>query len=279
VRSDGSKRCYPVEISVGNCFAKLGGRSRELPDKSPWNDEFLLPSRRVAYFQALRILPKIAKEIQKSPDSGSFLPMIVGFIKPILEELPLFPPAQVFFADLNRILTGFSIEPIKGDLKSLGGYVVDISPLMSLFEFTVRDPYTNFKLPAEMAPDGQVDALLINLVLGKSSENDLIVIEEPEIYKNPVYQFEIMENVVDVAINKKLTVVITTHSEIIPLSIAKLVEGRDVSVDDVRIYYLERTKDEPWTNVRRIEVYEDGTLDELPDSEKVTAYLFWGGSL
>jgi len=274
VRKERNKRCYPVEVSVGKSFAKFGGRTRETPDESPWNDEFLLPSRRVAYFQALRVLPKIAREVQKSPDSSSFLPLVVGFIKPILEELPLFPPAQVFFTDLNKALTGYRIEPIRGDLKSLGGYVVEISPLLSLIEFTVRDPYTNLKLPPEMAPDGQVDALLINLILEKATENSLIVIEEPEIYKNPVYQFEIMEKILDRAINKNLTVVITTHSEIIPLSITKLVGEGNVSADDVRIYYLERTKEEPWTSVRKINVYEDGTLEELPDSEKITACLF-----
>ncbi len=274
VRMERNKRCYPVEISAGKSLAKFGGRTRETPDESPWNDEFLLPSRRVAYFQALRILPRIAKEIQKSPDSGSFLPLIIGFIKPILEELPLFPPAEAFFTDLNKALTGYRIESIRGDLKSLGGYVVEVSPLLSLFEFTVSDPYTNLKLPPEMAPDGQVDALLINLILEKATENSLIVIEEPEIYKNPVYQFEIMEKILDRAINKNLTVVITTHSEIIPLSITKLVGEGNVSADDVRIYYLERTKEEPWTSVRKINVYEDGTLEELPDSEKITAYLF-----
>jgi len=273
VRKERNKRCYPVEVSVGKSFAKFGGRTRETPDESPWNDEFLLPSRRVAYFQALRILPRIAKEIQKSPDSGLFLPSIIGFIKQILEKLPLFPPAEAFFTDLNKAL-GYRIEPIRGDLESLGEYFVEVSPLLSLFEFTVSDPYTNLKLPPEMAPDGQVDALLINLILEKATENSLIVIEEPEIYKNPVYQFEIMEKILDRAINKNLTVVITTHSEIIPLSITKLVGEGNVSADDVRIYYLERTKEEPWTSVRKINVYEDGTLEELPDSEKITAYLF-----
>ena len=102
----------------------------------------------------------------------------------------------------------------------------------------------------------------------------MIVIEEPEIYKNPVFQFEMMEKIVDLAVKKDLTVIITSHSEIIPLSIAKLVEEDKLKPDDVRIYYLTRSKEEPWTKIRKIEVYENGTLEELPDSEEVTARLF-----
>ncbi len=198
----------------------------------------------------------------------------MGFLKPIIEELPLFPPAQVFFSDLNRALTGYRIEPIKRSLKSLGNYVVEITPLMSLFAFTVQDPFTEHKISAEIAPDGQIDQMLIDIILERSLDYGLIVIEEPEIYKNPVFQFEMMEKISEIAIRKNLTIVMTTHSEIIPLSIAKLVEVGKVTPSDVKIYHLMRSREEPWTKIKKIDVYEDGTLEELPDSEKITALLF-----
>jgi len=275
VRIEGSNLCYPAEIVADDFFVKI---ERKLPisasDRSPWNDEYLLPSKRVAYFQALRFLPKLAEEIQKKPDSKAVIPFVIGLLKPIIEELPLFPPAQVFFSDLNRALTGYKIEPMRGSLRSLGDYIVEVTPLMSLFAFTVHDPFTNYKIPAEMAPDGQVDQMLIDIILERSLENSLIVIEEPELCKNPVFQLEMMENISEFAVNKNLTIVITSHSEIIPLAIAKLVENGKLKPDDVRIYYLTRSKEEPWTKIKKIEVYENGTLEELPDSEKVTALLF-----
>jgi energy-coupling factor transporter ATP-binding protein EcfA2 len=277
VRVENGKPCYPVEITAGTSFVKIEERgvlSISAGGGSSWNDEYLLPSRRVTYFQALRFLPKLAEEIQKKPDSKALIPFVIGFLKPIIEELPLFPPAQVFFLDLNRALTGYKIEPIKGSLKSLGDYIIVVSPLMSLYDFYVYDPFTNHKIPAEIAPDGQVDQMLIDLILEKSLENSLVVIEEPEIYKNPVFQFEMMEKISELALSKNLTVVMTTHSEILPLSIAKLIENGSLTVDDVRIYYLMRSKEEPWTTIKKIDVYEDGTLEELPDSEKITAQLF-----
>ena len=285
VRAENDTLCYPVEIVVANSFVKIEEKQLEIKESekkftvssatnSPWNDEFLLPSMRIAYFQALRFLPRLAEEIQKKPDSKTIIPFVVGFLKPIIEELPLFPPAQVFFSDLNRALTGYRIEPIRGSLMSLGDYIVEVTPLLALFTFTVQDPFTEYKIPAEIAPDGQIDQMLVDLILEKSPENSLIVIEEPEICKNPVFQFEMIKKISELTINKNLTVVMTSHSEIIPLSLAKLVEIGTLNKDDVRIHYLTRSKEEPWTRTKKIEVYEDGTLEQLPDSEKITAYLF-----
>ena len=281
VRVEANSICYPVEINVERSFIKIEEKPEESKVKfivsssdSPWREEYLLPSRRVAYFQALRFLPKIAEEIQKKPDSKAIIPFVIGFLRPIIEDLPLFPPAQVFFSDLNRALTGYRIEPVKGNLKSLGDYVVEITPLMSLFTFTVQDPFTEHRISAEIAPDGQVDQMLIDIIFERSFENSLIIIEEPEIYKNPLFQYEMIEKLSEIALRKNLTVVMTTHSEIIPLSLAKLVETGRIKPEDVKIYYLTRSKENPWTKIKEIKVYEDGTLEELPDSEKITAYLF-----
>lgn len=280
VRVENNRLFYPVEILADSSFVKIEEKGTDNADRiavsstSPWDDEFLLPSRRTAYFQALRLLQRLVDEMQKKPDSKAIIPFIVGFLKPIIEELPLFPPAQLFFSDLNRALTGYRIEPIKGSLKSLGDYIVEISPLMILYKFTLQDPFTGYEVPPEEAPDGQVDQMLINLILERTPKNSLIIIEEPEIYKNPLFQFEMVRKISELAVSKNLTVVMTSHSEIIPLSLAKLVEIGNLSKDDVRIYYLTRSKEKPWTETKKIEVYEDGTIEELPDSEKVTAQLF-----
>jgi AAA15 family ATPase/GTPase len=212
VRVEKDKPCYPVEIIVDKYSIKIDKRQKsEITENlnevknvvpsisensdSPWNDEYLLPSGRVAYFQALRYLPKLAKEIQQ------VIPLAIDFLKPILGEF-LFPPAQVFFSDLNRALTGYRIEPVKGSLKSLGDYIVEITPLTTLFTFTVYDPFTRHKIPAEIAPDGQADQMIIDIILERALEKSLVVIEEPEIYKNPVFQFEIMEKISELAIKK-----------------------------------------------------------------------------
>jgi len=173
-----------------------------------------------------------------------------------------------FLLDLDRVV-GKSLQLDHGD------YIISITPQMAYLTLKIVDPYnTSLILPPEEAPDGKTDYMLIKFVLNNALKNSLIVIEEPEIYKNPLFQFEMMDEISKLALDKNLTVVMTTHSEIIPLSIAKLVEVGKLKPDDVRIYYLTRSKEEPWTKIRKIDVYEDGTLEELPDSEKITAQLF-----
>jgi len=66
----------------------------------------------------------------------------------------------------------------------------------------------------------------------------------------------------------------TTHSDLVVQAVAKAVEERTVKPGQVAVYYFERSHEHPWTRVRRIGVYEDGTVEELPDAEKVVAMLF-----
>jgi len=271
VRFHGKKPQYPVEIRVGKNTLKIDEVLAE-PEKfeSPWKDEFLLSSGRLAYFKVTRALQKLVDEIKA--DDKFTVSFIYGF-KSLIEKL-IFPPASLFLSDLNKILTGYRIGPLKGDLKTLGRYIVRISPLLTLLSFTLRDPFTNLELPAELAPDGQVDQMLIDLFLERAERSSLVVVEEPEVYKNPLFQIEMARKMFRTAVKRNLTLVVTTHSEIIPLAIGKFVEAGELKSKDVKIYYFERSGKSPWTRLRMIKVYEDGTLDELPDSEKTTASLF-----
>ena len=66
----------------------------------------------------------------------------------------------------------------------------------------------------------------------------------------------------------------TTHSDILLHAVAKAVEEKRISHEHVSVYYLYRDHQEIWSRARKLEVYEDGTLEELPDVEEVIARLF-----
>jgi len=242
----------------------------ELSGKSLWSDEYILPSRRLAYIQAIDIIPRIVREM-KPEEKEILAPVLGSFLRPLLEKLPFFPPAPAFLDDLRRVAIGFEVEPIKGKLETIGRFIIRISPLLFVLDFLYKDPYTGLNLPLGLAPDGLVDASLINTVIQRSSKGSLVVIEEPDICKNPLAQVELTKFIAKGASEREVTIVMTTHSEVMPLALAKLVEERIISAKDVRIYYFER---KPWTGVRLIEVYDDGTLGELPDSEETTIRLF-----
>jgi len=237
---------------------------------SPWTDEFLLPSRRVNYIQIIMLLPKIMGELRTKPEAA-FIQSFIGGLFELFKTLPLFPPFGAFALDYTRALTGIQLESAGGELRDAGSYVVNIHPLFSLLELTIQDPYINLKLPAELAPDGLLDFSIFDSMTQKIPKNSLVVIEEPEIHKNPLMVMEFTERIAKRVLDKEITLIMTTHSDIPLTTIGKLVAEKALRAADVKIYYLTR---DPWTKLSEIKVYEDGTLESLPDIEKLITRLF-----
>ena len=240
------------------------------PSSSPWVDEFLLPSRRVNFIQIIMLLPKIVGELRTKPQSALIQSFIGGLFE-LFKSLPLFPPFGMFALDYTRALTGIQLESASGEIKDAGSYVVNIHPLFSLIELTVQDPYINLQLPAELAPDGLLDFSIFDSMTQKIPKNSLVVIEEPEIHKNPLMVIEFTERITKRVLDKDITLIMTTHSDIPLITIGKLVAEKVLRAADVKIYYLTR---DPWTKLSEIKVYEDGTLESLPDTEKLITHLF-----
>ncbi|ABW02266.1 AAA family ATPase [Caldivirga maquilingensis] len=240
-RHEYDKPQYPVIIEVDGARFKAQNPNDvkkadiEIAGESPWNDGYLLPSGRLTFMKMLRIVPRILRQITRTRDYSAFP-----------------PPMYLFLDDLVRIH--------------------GIGPLLLEHELTeYTDPFAKAKLPLNLAPDGTTDHSLINLFINNVQEGSLLIIEEPEIHKNPTLVIELTRQITQEAINKKLTIIITTHSDIIPQTIAKTVEEGKTKPNNVAIYYLER---KPWTQARELKIHEDGTIEELPDVEKIITELF-----
>jgi predicted ATPase len=275
IRADNNQLCYSTEITIDNSFVKIKDDDKfESVFDDIWAYEYLLPAGRLAHFRGVRNLLRSLDNIFTKKIDDFSKGMFVLFLFRMFEELPLFPPVELFLLDLATAVTRIKVVQRESSSDLIKYIVLSEKILLPLLSLKIVDPYTDLKLPFENAPDGQADSVLIDYILKNALENSLIVIEEPEIYKNPIFQFEMMEKISELALDKKLTIIMSTHSEIIPLAIAKLVEEGKLKPDVVRIYYLTRSKEEPWTKVKKIEVYEDGTLEELPDSKQITAQLF-----
>ena len=253
-----------------------GDRSFEITrlSKSPWVDEYLLPSRRVDYVHIMAFLPKITRELRAKPEGEAVTRMFgswIGGVFELIRALPILPPFGIFASDYTKALTGFQPAPLGGKLREAGSYIIDISPLFSLIEHTFIDPYTELQLPTELAPDGLVDSSIFDGITQKIPANSLVVIEEPEIYKNPLRLMEFTEHIVERVLDRKLTLITTTHSDIPLTTMAKLVSQETLEAEDVKIYYFKR---DPWTKISEIKLYEDGTLERLPDAEELITRLF-----
>ncbi|MEM1577322.1 MAG: AAA family ATPase [Archaeoglobaceae archaeon] len=266
---------FPVSVKIGDSeFSvkqKAEGTGFEItkPTTSPWTDELLLPSRRIGYLQFIIQLPKM---MRKTLEIGSMAQMLgMGGVLESIKTLPIFPPSEMFASDYIRALTGLRLRFTGGEMRDIGSYAVSIYPLFSLIELITQDPYTELQLPAEISADGFLDFSIFDSMTKKIPENSLVVIEEPEIHKNPRMVIDFANLIAERVLDKKLTLIMTTHSDILPIAIAKLVKEQKLKAEDARIYYFKR---DPWTKVSKIEFYEDGTVDRLPDTEEVVSYLF-----
>jgi hypothetical protein len=269
-----NKPQFPISIKIDDSEFSVNKKEQELNinklPSSPWAGEFLLPSKRVNYIQILMLLPKIMSQLKSKPEAaliGSF----AGFLVELLKTLPLFPPFGIFAIDYLGALTGLRLVPVKGGLGDIGSYIVNIHPLFSLVELTFQDPYTNLQLPPELAPDGLIDFGIFDSMMEKISENSLVVIEEPEIHKNPLMVKDFTEHIVRRVLNKKTTLIMTTHSDIPLITIGKLVSEKVLKPEEIKIYYFKR---DPWSKISEVKVYGDGTLESLPDTEELITHLF-----
>jgi len=144
------------------------------------------------------------------------------------------------------------------------------APVFSLREFTYRDPYVELELPLDLAPEGFIDFVILDTLARRMPRRALVVVE-PEIHKNPLKVMEYVERLVKVVEEKDVTVVMTTHSDLVVLTLAKLVAQRRLRAEDVKVYYFTR---DPWTRAEEVKIFPDGTVEKLPDWEEATAALF-----
>lgn len=242
------------------------------PSRSPWVDEYLLPSQRIDYVRVMMFLPRMIGGLRAGPEA-TIMGSLIGGLFEMFKTLPIFPPFGIFSLDYTRALTGLRLEFVAGELggENIGSYIVKIHPLFSLMQILTRDPYVDLELPAELSPDGVIDFGIFDSMTKRVPENSLIVIEEPEIHKNPLTIMRFTRQMVERVLDKKLTLIMTTHSDIPLTTMAKLAAEGMLKPDDVKIYYLTR---DPWTKASEIKLYADGTLDSLPDTEELIIHLF-----
>jgi energy-coupling factor transporter ATP-binding protein EcfA2 len=276
--------CYPAVIR-----ATWSNKEAELRIETPesitingalWSSAYLLSSQRVDLFKLYQSITSIVLSKELSKESHETTKYItersaISFIYSlILAFLGAFHPAtSLFFEELMSLKELYHIGKII-ESKDVGSLIYEAIPLILARDHKYIDPYISVELPANAAPDGIVDVGLIEEFSTRAESDSLMVIEEPENYKHPVKLIETINKMINVVLEKKLTLILTTHNDLVLHAIAKAVEKKQLKPGDVAIYYLERGADKPWTNARRIAIYEDGTFEEIPHLDKVISLVF-----
>ncbi len=269
-RNVGGRARYPVVIRLDDAEIRVekGGKITTSPRGA--GEAYLLPARRLAYLQVMLIMHKVIREVRKKREA-LLVALYASFFVEVLKSLPVVPPLLVFISDYLRAVAGIDVEPQKGEVSDVGTFVLKTAPVLSLLEFTYRDPYVELELPLDLAPEGLIDFAILDTLTRRMPQRALVVVEEPEIHKNPLKVMEYVKRLVKVVEEKDVTVVMTTHSDLVVLTLAKLVAQRRLRAEDVKVYYFTR---EPWTRAEEVKIFPDGTVEKLPDWEEATAALF-----
>jgi hypothetical protein len=269
--------CYPVVLEAE------GGPGRvELRVRSPaelevtgklWSSAYIMPSQRIDYMRLLQLLQSVVRREELETVSGrTAISLVYSLAQMLITGLPSLP--SIFLDDLMKIMGPQRAVSEVAKFKDVGSLILELIPLLSMTSYKYVDPYTNIELPATAAPDGVIDLGLVESFLLKAETGSLIAVEEPENHKHPLKLIELVEFMARKAAEEKLTLIMTTHSDLILHSLAKLVETGVIKPGDVTVYYLERGSEKPWTTARRIHVYEDGTFDEIPHVAEVISHMF-----
>lgn len=124
---------------------------------------------------------------------------------------------------------------------------------------TLGSDYVDDKLNAvfnlAMASHGSKQILSVITQLFWSDPGSIIMIEEPEISLHPDLQAHLAELFAESIIDEK-QIIITTHSEFIPLTLSIPIQKGLLKTDDIAIYHVE--KGEKGTAIKRLELTSKG---------------------
>jgi len=273
--------CYPLSLK-----ASEDSRGVELKIESIekisikgelWEHAYLLPSQRVDLFKLYQSISSIilSKEVREALESfmeKSTLSFISSLIFMFIGTFHT--SASVFIEEISSLMSPPRVSGKIAEIGDIGSIIYSSTPLQIIMDSKYIDPFVHVELPAVVAPDGMVDLGLLESFLLKTEPRSLIVIEEPENYKHPLKLIGSIKTMVIKALEKNITLVMTTHNDLVLHAIAKAVEEGQLKPEDVAIYYLERSSEKPWTTAKKIKVYEDGTFEELPHIDKVVSFVF-----
>ncbi len=117
------------------------------------------------------------------------------------------------------------------------------------------DPSFGVVLNLSSASQGSRQILSIITQLFWSEPGDIIMIEEPEISLHPGSQVLLTELFAE-AIAEGKQIIVTTHSEFLPLALRRPIKSGLLTLDDIALYHIK--KEEEGTIAEKLDLTEDG---------------------
>ena len=150
-------------------------------------------------------------------------------------------------------------------MKIITKLIPEINQASLHYQFSSATEYTNEFRP-ENTGFGLTYVLPVATALLCSKPGDLIIIENPESHLHPSGQ-SLIGKLIALASENGVQVAIETHSDHIINGIRAAVKNKDLTSENVVVYFLSRdmTSVEHCTNVEKIEINQNGKIDHWPE--------------
>jgi predicted ATPase len=128
--------------------------------------------------------------------------------------------------------------------------------------YSIRFRQNNKKMYTSIANAGFGASQLLPLIVQAlvSPPGSLTIAEQPEIHLNPRLQCELGDLFVFMA-KQEQRVIVETHSEHLLLRLRRLIAQKEISHDEIAIYFIEKTKDT--STIKEISIEKDGHIDPI----------------
>lgn len=179
----------------------------------------------------------------KALSNFDIIPIARGFTKPIFNHVPL---KDNKVTTEEELATSLSLNP---DLEAAVSFYLEKiidryfriynTPNTSIFYLRTRDKNTGFD--ANLVNEGLGTNQLVT-ILAKvlQKDNKFICIDEPEIHLHPSVISKLVGVLVEIAEKEGKQFLISTHSEHFITALLKHTHQKDISHEDVKVYYLKK---------------------------------------
>ena len=139
-----------------------------------------------------------------------------------------------------------------------------------------NDP-SGFGVEIDSSGSGVVSTFPIVAAMYRIEGGGTLIVEEPESHMEPTRQMRLVSEVVRVALERKVSLVLTTHSDFVVHAVLGMVHDGVIDPADLGLYYFRRRQGE-YTRVERIPVNRAGEAEMELFSEALDA-LAKGGAI
>ena len=183
-----------------------------------------------------------------------------------------------FYSTMLETISRGPAEPARATLSRIFGGSLDAPSAGGIASVLYRDP-SGFGAEIWSAGSGVASSFPIIAAAHGVEPGGMLIVEEPEADVDPLRQQRLVNEIVRVALARRVALVLVTHSDYVVNGALNLIHGGIASPDDLGLYYFRR-RDGSFTQVERITVDETGEAEQELFEEALDALakggVIWG---